>query len=131
MVALFLFIISLILIVALVCYRAWQIRAGRVVVEETLESWPSFDHAAFKQSLREYTKATIHHGALLALKLWIRIAYWVRKQDKRVHDKLLGFLHRGAKERGEGPSKFLEHIKEYKAKIQELEQAPVDKQTKE
>lgn len=116
MLMIILFFIALLGLIVLFGYKYRQIASGVVHVDTTegAADWTRPDIRVIRTLTKEQSRIYIHRLALLCLKLWIKSAYFIRKIDKAIRERLMRFLHRNAKRMNEDgtrqASSFLRHI---------------------
>ncbi len=113
-----LFAIALISITVIFITAYWKIKTGKRIPTETRNTWIELRPDSIKSELKEQSRFYIHRLVLFLLKLWIRCAYFIRKQEQTVRTRLTSYLHSNAQKMNEGRtrpvSKFLKHISDHK-----------------
>ncbi len=103
---------------ALIAHKIWQIRSGKYAPGTYEEAdWTDLSIESVRTRLLELAKFGAHHFALSALKLWILVANWVKRSDKKIKDKLTAFVHKHGRyphANGAKPSGFIRRISEHK-----------------
>ena len=127
------FFVSIIIAFGMIGFRMWQLNKGRVVTDASYEEsdWTELSVEIVRARLIEWTKLGLHHSLLYALKVWIKLAAFLRKIDARIREKLTHFLHKnGHYPEGGKPSVFLKRITAHKQEViasQEAESADLAK----
>jgi len=128
-----LFLISFILIAALLYRKVWQIRGGKIDLETRERSHvhlPRVDIHAIKNTAGEYAKKYGHKAVLFGLKNWVKANYFVKKKVEVVVPKIKGawhtvwgnITHHHSKKKDGAVSHFLNSISEYKARLSHLKE---------
>jgi hypothetical protein len=117
-----LFIASLLSLSIMIGLRIRQLRLG-VQFEHRIENrhLPEINLSATKNTLTFYTKRFGHMFVLEALRIWIKIKYFIKRKTKELEPKIVKLLtpkKRRHLPASENPvSHFLKSISDYKQKI--------------
>jgi hypothetical protein len=114
-----LFFLSIAVAFALVARKIWQFRSRRLVPGSYEEAdWHDLSIESVRIRLIELGKFGVHHFVLFALKVWIVVAYWFRKGDRKVKEGLTKVLHKNAHlPEGGKPSGFIKNMKQHKENV--------------
>ncbi len=116
-----LFIFCLITAFGMIAYKMWQFRTGKIVPASYEEAdWTDLSIESVRERLLELVKIAVHKCVLGILKVWIVLAFFVRKYDKIIRAKMINFLHKNSnytKNTDQKPSEFLSNIKDHQDKI--------------
>lgn len=133
MVLFLLFLISFVLIAALLYKKVWQIRSGKIGFETQDKGGVHLPHLNFhsiKNTAGEYAKKYGHEAVLFSLKIWVKANYFIKKKVevvapkiKSVWNKAWGNItHHHNRKRSGAVSHFLHSISEYKARLSHLKE---------
>ncbi len=115
------FIASLLAMLGMLLHRAWQIKAGRVFVDEAAPQKmiiPEITFASMKKNVLYFAKRATHTVAMTFINLWVRGTHKVSKQVEKISNKIV----KKSEETGEKTniSSFLVTVSEYKKKARRL-----------
>ncbi len=121
MISTLLFVFSTALVVSMIFYRVWEIRAGRFNLEEIASRELTMPHVhieKFNNKFLELLRQFAHIVLVLTVRATIGILYIIRRESKRLSTKLDHFfLHNNGPADKGSVSFFLRDIAEYKNKI--------------
>lgn len=115
------FFISLLALFLMLYMRIWRIRQGAVVVETEVIRLPEINATAIKNTTSFYAKRGSHMLVLIALKIWIKISYFLRRKMREIEPRIRTIIRKRIPEIEKRSavvvSSFLSNISEYKKKL--------------
>ncbi len=120
------FFASLLILLFMVSYQSWRMRAGVVVAKEV--SVPDLLHEQaikhMKTNMRRSLQKGVHFAIMWTLKGWVVLTHSVSKKFKQYFPKTVAFFKASPKTPKEGAtgSFFLHSVAEYKQKVKKFKQ---------
>lgn len=115
--------LSLIAVLGMLFYRAWQIESGKVDMPESHTGRmliPDMTFASLKKNVIYYSRQGLHGTIMVAMHAWVRGSHAVGKQAKKIGDKLVKKSPVDGTVEKTPISSFLVTMSDYKKKAKRL-----------